>query len=69
MPLTLTGALFAHKTIAGRYTLDDWLTTNDVLARHEKSLIALPERFLFALKLMAVLTEGLAFGAFTFRDL
>jgi hypothetical protein len=37
-----------HKTAAVRYTLDDWNTTNDVLARHEKSLTALPEHFLLA---------------------
>lgn len=37
-----------HKVVAVRYTLDDWHTTNDVLARHEKSLAALPERFLLA---------------------
>ena len=34
------------KVVAVRYTLDDWHTTNDVLARHEKSLAALLERFL-----------------------
>ncbi len=37
-----------QKTVAVRYTLDDWHTTNDVLAKHEKSLAALPERFLLA---------------------
>lgn len=52
-PLTLTGTVIVrnisyHKTVAVRYTLDDWVTTNDVLARHEKSLVALPERFLLA---------------------
>jgi len=28
-----------------RFTLDDWHTTNDVLAKHERSLGALPEWF------------------------
>ena len=37
-----------QKTVAVRYTLDDWHTTNDVLAKHERSLAALPERFLLA---------------------
>jgi len=52
-PLCLTGTLLVrnisyHKKVAVRYTLDYWHTTNDVLARHEKSLAALPERFLLA---------------------
>jgi hypothetical protein len=34
-----------QKTVAVRFTLDDWHTTNDVLALHEKSLGALPEGF------------------------
>lgn len=53
MPLTLTGTILVrniayHKTVTARYTLDDWNTTNDVLAYHEKSLATLPERFLLA---------------------
>ncbi|SRR5260221_1916102 len=39
---------FLPKTVAVRYTLDDWNTTNDDLAHHENFLAALPERFLFA---------------------
>lgn len=35
-----------QKTVAVRFTLDDWHTTNDVLAKHERSLGALPEGFL-----------------------
>lgn len=51
--LTLIGTILVrniayHKTVVVRYTLDDWNTTNDVLAHHEKSLVALPERFLLA---------------------
>ena len=34
-----------HKTVAVRFTLDEWHNTNDVLARHEQSLEALPEGF------------------------
>ena len=37
-----------HKLVAVRYTLDGWHTTNEVLAQHEKSLAALPERFFLA---------------------
>ncbi|PPQ96200.1 hypothetical protein CVT26_005511 [Gymnopilus dilepis] len=49
-PLTLTGTLLVRnvtyqKTVAIRFTLDDWHTTNDVLATHEKSLSALPGSF------------------------
>ncbi|KAF9528179.1 hypothetical protein CPB83DRAFT_894656 [Crepidotus variabilis] len=52
-PLTLTGTLLVRnvtfqKTVAVRFTLDDWHTTNDVVAKHEKSLTSLPERFLLA---------------------
>jgi len=52
-PLTLTGTVLVRnvayqKTVAVRFTLDDWHTTNDVLAKHEKSLAGLPERFLLA---------------------
>lgn len=49
-PLTLTGTMLVRnvtyqKTVAVRFTMDDWHTTNDVVARHEKSLAALPGRF------------------------
>ncbi|KAF9473896.1 hypothetical protein BDN70DRAFT_352012 [Pholiota conissans] len=49
-PLALTGTLLVrnvsyHKTVAVRFTMDDWHTTNDVLASYEKSLGALPARF------------------------
>ncbi|PPR06251.1 hypothetical protein CVT24_000923 [Panaeolus cyanescens] len=46
-PLTLLGTLLVRnlsyqKAVAVRYTLDDWHTTNEVLAQHVKSLDALP---------------------------
>ena len=49
-PLTLTGTMLVRnvtyqKTVAIRFTMDDWHTTNDVVARYEKSLAALPGRF------------------------
>jgi len=49
-PLTLTGTLLVRnvtyqKTVAVRFTMDDWHTTNDVLAKHERSLSALPGSF------------------------
>jgi hypothetical protein len=34
-----------QKTVAVRFTLDDWHTTNDVLAKHEQSLEELPDGF------------------------
>ncbi|KAF5312109.1 hypothetical protein D9619_002461 [Psilocybe cf. subviscida] len=36
------------KTVAVRFTLDDWHTTTDVLARYERSLPSLPTRFVRA---------------------
>jgi hypothetical protein len=49
----LTGTLLVRnvaylKTVAVRFTLDDWHTTTDVLARYERSLPALPTRFVRA---------------------
>ncbi|KAH9486053.1 hypothetical protein JR316_0000117 [Psilocybe cubensis] len=49
-PLTLTGTILVRnlayrKTVAIRFTMDEWHTTNDVLAVYECSLKGLPERF------------------------
>ena len=38
-----------QKSVAIRFTLDDWQTTHEVQAKHVKSLVKVPERFaLFA---------------------
>ncbi|KDR86069.1 hypothetical protein GALMADRAFT_401101 [Galerina marginata CBS 339.88] len=49
-PLTLTGTLLVRnvtyqKTVAVRFTLDEWHTTSEVLAKHERSLASLPSSF------------------------
>jgi hypothetical protein len=51
--LVLAGTLLVRnvaylKTVVVRFTLDDWHTTTDVLARYDSSLPALPTRFVRA---------------------